>query len=355
MWGLKNATPFAAERTWVRDFHGAEVWLVVVKASFLIKPDGTQILDPEQEEVARVPKFLADPAVSSLVCDSDFVHTKSRTDVLLHGHAYAPKSTAASTVDVRLKLANIDKTLRVIGDRAIKRGLLGVGFTLSTTKPFTRLPILYERSFGGTDQKDENPKNHGWEPRNPVGVGFATSADNLQDAPAPNIEWPHAPYANWRRGEPAGFGPIARHWAPRVQLAGTYDEVWEKTRSPLLPANFNELFYQCAPEDQQVPGFLQGGETVELYNLTPEGKLAFPLPRVTLGFTTRFHGGTTAEHRANLHTLVLEPDRRRFQMVWHSQLACHPKVNKLRVTEIKLKSRINVSRRVVQAGMWMGE
>src|SRR5688572_23403033 len=40
MWALDNRTPFAAERGWARDREGAEVWIVVVKATFLVERDG---------------------------------------------------------------------------------------------------------------------------------------------------------------------------------------------------------------------------------------------------------------------------------------------------------------------------
>ena len=72
---------------------------------------------------------------------------------------------------------------------------------------------------------------------------------------------------------PAGFGPIARHWEPRVRWAGTYDKRWQRTRKPLLPDDFDDRFHQCAPEDQQVDGGLIGGELVEL--LTSRRKAAW--------------------------------------------------------------------------------
>jgi hypothetical protein len=125
-----------------------------------------------------------------------------------------------------------------------------------------------------------------------------------------------------------------------VKLAGTYDETWEKKRRPLLPSDFDEKFYQCAPADQQVDGFLKGGERAELHNLTPEGLLSFDLPRITLGMTTWFYDATEVTHRAALHTVMIQPDKRKFQMVWHSQLPCHSKVNKLRVTEVVVKQRL---------------
>ena len=63
---------------------------------------------------------------------------------------------------------------------------------------------------------------------------------------------------------PAGFGPIARHWSPRVKFAGTYDAKWKQERLPLSPADFDDRFYLCVPEDQQAPSYLKGGEPVEL-------------------------------------------------------------------------------------------
>ena len=352
MWLLTNTTPFEAERAWVRDQNGAEVWIVAVKGSFIIQPDGKQILDPQQTEVSRIPQFTGEPGYSSLLCESDLEYKKSSTDVILHGHAYSPGGRPATQVDIKLKVANIDKTLRAHGDRLWKRGFLG-SIRLTPPKPFTRMPITYERAFGGTDIKAENPRRHRWEPRNPVGTGFATHKKHLVGELAPNIEDPRSPYRSWHRGKPAGFGPIARHWSPRVKLAGTYDEVWEKMRSPLLPMDFDERFYQCAPEEQQVPGFLEGDEIVELYNLTPEGYLSFHLPRMTLGLITRFYDGTEATHRANFHTLIIQPDERRFQMVWHSQLPCHHKVNKLERTTIVLKKRVHISRTTLESGVWI--
>ncbi len=353
MWLLDNNTPFAAERTWVRDKDGAEIWIVAVRCSFVIEADGQQILAPEQTEVSRIPKFSGEPGLSSLIDECDLVHTKNKTDVLVYGHAYSPSGKAATRQDVRLKIADIDKTLRVHGDRRWEKGLIGID--LSTAEPFKKIPIVYERTFGGTDQKDPNPRKHGWEPKNPIGTGFATRKEYLVDQPAPNIEYPNKPYKDWKTGDPAGFGPVARHWVPRVAFAGTYDENWENTKKPLLPSDFDELFYQCSPQDQQVDGFVKGGEVVELRNLTPNGFLSFRLPRISLSLSTSFYDGTNEQHRAACHTVNLYPDRRSFDMVWHSQLPCHHKVNKLKETRIRLKRRINVSPDELKTGMWVGE
>lgn len=353
MWLLDNKTPFAADNTWVRDENGAEEWIVAIKGSFVIQPDGQQVLDEKQARVAYFPEFYGDPKTSSLAHEADLIHKKPCTDVIVDGCACSPRGQPVEAMDVRLRVANIDKTLRVYGDRVIQGGV--VAASLTRPVPFTRMPIRYERAFGGTDQTAEDPKRHGWEPRNPVGVGFAMRRKGVLGSWAPNIEYPKSPYFNWRHGTPAGFGSIARHWQPRMKRAGTYDDHWEKTRNPLLPADFDIRFYQCAPEDQQAQGHLKGGELVEQYNLTPDGYLGFRLPRVAFRLRTRFYDGTASEHRVVLHTVILQPESRRFQMVWHSQLPCHHKVNKLDTTTIVLKRRVNVSSSDVKSGMWIGE
>jgi len=353
MWLLDNSTPFSAERTWVRDRDGAEIWLVAVRGSFLIKPDGQQVLDDNQKAVSRVPTFSGEPGLSSLVDECDLVHTKTRTDVLVHGIAYSPTGKPVTSVDVRLKLASVDKTLRVKGDRRWERSISGVN--LGPPEPFETMPIVYERAFGGTDQKAPDPREHDWESRNPVGTGFATRKEHLIDQRAPNVEDPRVPYQDWRHGLPAGFGPIARHWSPRVELAGTYDKQWESARKPLVPDDFDDRFYQCAPDGQQTNGFLKGGEVMELYNMTPGGYLRFQLPRVGFGLRTQFYDGSEVQHRAVLHTLIVYPHKGSFQLVWHSQLPCHHKVNKLKITDVSLKERINVSDSDISSGVWIPE
>ncbi|HDH04680.1 MAG TPA: DUF2169 domain-containing protein [Nitrospirae bacterium] len=351
MWALTNNTPFKAERTWVRDKNGAEVWLVAVKGAFSIAPDGSIQLAEEQEEVNIAPKFRGDPQSASLLYDTDLPHTKKNTDILIEGHAYAPHGQPVTKVDVTLKVADIKKTLRVIGDRMWQKSLLGV--SLSRPQPFVKIPLTYERAFGGTDQTSKNPKHHGWEPRNPVGRGFATKADHLIGKPAPNIEDTSSLIGNWKlKSYPAGFGPIAGNWSPRVELAGTYDKNWEKTRQPLLAEDFNESYYQCAPKDQQAKGYLKGEELFELYNMTPAGVLKFRLPRISIGFTTHFDDNTTEEHRAVLHTVIVKPDLPKVVMVWHTNLECHHKVLKLLNTTIRVKRRILQSEEEKPSNAW---
>lgn len=336
MWQIDNRTPFAAERGWVRDRDGSEIWLVAVKATFDIRPDGSTAVAKEQPPVLRVAEHHGEPGKSSIKYDADLVLTKTTTDVLVLGHAYAPAGMTVTHTDVGFMVGPIVKVLRVFGERRWD------SFGASAPEPFEAMPLVYERAFGGVDLKSKQP-DQDWDARNPVGTGFASARSHARGMKLPNIEDPQCLIKSWDdRPAPAGFGAIASHWQPRAALAGTYDEHWMQTRQPLLAEDLDDRFFQCAPADQQAPEFLRGGESVVLHRLTPSGNLRFALPRLYLGFETRFYDGSRQVHQnRRLHTVILEPDFPRVSLVWHSALPCHHKVQKLERTIITLKKDLS--------------
>jgi hypothetical protein len=335
MWQIENRTPFAAERGWVRDRDGAEIWLVALKCTFDIYPDGTVGVSKEQPAVLRVPEYHGEPGKSSVKFESDLVLTKCTTDIFVVGHARAPNGIPVDQLDVGFRVGPVQKMLRVFGDRVWD----GPGPT--PPQPFLEMPLVYERAFGGADSRSETPERD-WEWRNPVGTGFAVARENLEGSPAPNIEYPGELINSWNdRPNPAGFGPIAGHWQPRAGFAGTYGDRWMKERQPLLPDDFDDRFFQAAPSDQQAPAFLRGGEPVILLHMTARGDLRFQLPRIFPGFETLFFDGTRVLHKdRKLHSVILEPDFPRVSLVWHSALSCHFKVQKLDRTIITLKENV---------------
>lgn len=336
MWQVDNRTPFAAERGWVRDRNGAEIWLVAVKCTFDIKPDGSTQVSEEQPPVLRVPEYYGEPGKSSIKYEADLIHTKKTTDILVVGHAYAPPGQAVTKLDVGVRVGPVKKILPVFGER--QWGVLGP----TDPEPFTKMPLVYERAFGGVDIKSAHPERD-WEWRNPVGCGFAVKKAHLDGMPVPNVESADRLISSWNdRPAPAGFGAICSHWQPRASFAGTYDDKWMKTRQPLLPDDFDERFFQCAPVDQQAPQFLMGGEPVALLNLSPTGSLHFALPKLYLGFETHFYDGSREIHKTRkLHSVILEPDFPRVSLVWHSALPCHFKVQKLERTIVTLKANLS--------------
>ena len=330
MWAFTNQTPFEVERSFVRDRDGAEIWLVAVRATFQFDMRGQLTIAPEQQKVCLAPTFFGDPGFGTLRYDTDLPRTKVATDVVLHASAYAPAGKPASFVDVGWSVGSLSKLLRVYGDRLWERRLGTLA--PSAPVPFAVMPIRYERAWGGI-----LPQGNGRDPLNPAGMG----REVLPGRPVPNCTFIDAPIESPRyEGKPAGFGPIACHWQPRVSLAGTYDDQWKRTRQPLVPVDFQDAYFQCAPADQQVPGFLAGGEKVVLKNLTPEGFVSFDLPRIAIGFRTEI-GGTVVHHERTLHSVVIEPDERRLIMVWHTALPCHHTLYTLRRTIVFQKRNLS--------------
>ena len=314
MWALENRTSYAAERTWVRDKTGVHHWVIAVKATFALGASGSVRLADEQRPPLLEPEYTGEPGASSLRYEADLGPMKPTTDVLVLASAYAPGGRPAETVPVCLRVDTLEKALLVHGERVYFRGLTGV--EAYRPEPFVRRPIVYEVAYGGTDTRDADPQRHGLDRRNPVGRGFAMRSDTRVGTPAPSVEYPGLDAA---KAGPAGFGPLASYWSPRLERGGTYDARWEQTKKPLLPDDYDERFVLCAPADQQSARHLYGGERVELVNMTPDGYLRLDLPRLYFHFTTAV-AGRREEHRSRLVTVLVEPDDARLTLVWQTSL-----------------------------------
>jgi hypothetical protein len=332
MWAVVNRTPYSAERSWGRDKDGVHEWIVAVKGTFDIKPDGALALAEEQLPPLLMPEYNGEAGTSSLRYDADLMAPKPTTDIVLNATAYAPENRPSTEFAVSVRVGPVHKVIRVLGNRIWKQGPFGT--TPSSADPVTQIPIVYERAFGGFDGRDPDPKNQLLDTRNPVGYGVAAKSHHRVGQPVPNFEYPHG---KPEKDGPAGFGPIDSFWSPRRELNGTYDSAWEKSRSPLLPLDWNPRSLLCSPVDQLPGSPLHGGEMVELLNLTPGGLLRFQLPKVYLTFRTRF-GSRTEEHRSRLATVIVEPDHPRVIMVWSTSLLCPTDVDYLDQTIVDEKS-----------------
>lgn len=308
MWAVENHTPYAVGRTWGRNKDGVHEWIVAVKGTFNIRPDGKLTLADEQPEPLLVPEYHGEPFASSLRYEADLVGPKPATDVILNGTAYAPRGRPATEFPISLRVGDVHKELRVLGNRRWERG----GYVRSEVEPVTNVPIVYERAYGGFDQSSPDPRKQRLDTRNPVGCGMVAKDGEL----LPNFEYPGRRLGS---AGPAGFGAIDCFWTPRRELQGTFDAAWKESRFPLLPADWDPRSLLCSPADQRPDDRLRGGEPVVLENLTPEGKLTFTLPRASLRFITHIDN-KLEEHRGELATIIIEPDRARVLMVWQTTL-----------------------------------
>ncbi len=279
-----NHTPFGADVVAGWDHLGRPHVAVILVAAFELPPGGSARPCEERPALRPADVYHGEPGTSSVRYEADIALEKPRVDVLVNGSAVAPRGRRVERLDVGLRVADIDKKLKVTGDRP--GGLIG-----GPPRAFESLPIVYERTLGGPAYGP-----------NPVGIGHrgAAAASGGIATAAPNIE-----YADGRR-EPACFGVVARHWRPRVALAGTYDDTWRQERWPLLPTDFDPAYHQAAPADQQST-VLRGGEEVDVSGMTPDGSWRFRLPLlrvpVHLGYADRCERAAL-----RLDTVLIEPD-----------------------------------------------
>jgi hypothetical protein len=261
----------------------------------------------------------------------DLGMAKPSCDVVLVGSAHAPDGRPASRVDVAVIAGPVRVDAMVQGDRVWEDS--AVGYRASAPAPFTEMPLVWERAFGGFDETTDGVTTL---PENPVGTGFRAKNGTLPIAgmPLPNVEDPRSLVGSHTDcPAPAGFTPIGPHWEPRRRYAGTYDEAWQTDRAPYLPDDFDPRFLQVAPPPLVAPSYFVGGEPIELYGVSPAGPIRSRVPSVEL--TTQFVlDGTANPTAANIDTIVLEPSARRFSVVWRSEFVCDKRA--LRVKEARV-------------------
>jgi len=318
---LLNATKMKAGYTMGLKPDGREVLVVVVKGTFTIpRPGQEPQLAPEQADLVMADEFTGEPGLSATKYESEFPPFKPRCDVLFNGSAYAPGGNAATRVDVGLRVGSMSKTFTVVGNRTWKKSLMFLSAT--NPEPFVKMPISYDNAYGGVDKTHEDESKHRAFIDNPAGKGFHhnTAKEVIEGKPLPNTEEigrsvssPDGKY------HPMALGAIGRAWAPRPKYAGTYDQDWIDNTFPFLPADFDERYFQAASEDQQID-HPRGGEEVVLLNLTPAGRTSFKLPTIDVPVTFYYKNYEEKNTKANLDTIIIEPDLNRFMLVWRTHV-----------------------------------
>ena len=287
---VENATPFGVRAIPSCDRNGNDLLLIVIAAHFQL-PDPAYTerrlrLFRTQEQPQLADEYVGEPGISSIRREGQSSYTKPATDISVAGDACAPNGKPATEMNVSVRVGPCGVDLRVQGDRVWERSVT-LGVRPSSPKPFLRMPVVWERAYGGV-ANSSNKERPMFEPRNPVGCGFETDPDAAIGKPLPNIENPHQLLGRvLDRPQPVGIGPIARHWLPRALYAGTYDETWRRERAPLWPVDFDERFFCGAVSQLQASPHLAGGEEVFLRGFHPDGVIRFVLP--TLRMVARSH------------------------------------------------------------------
>lgn len=323
---LHNNTPFAVDNAFFADEDAVDTLYILVRATFNIGKQWHLADDQLQPIVAD--EYWTEPAKSSIKYPSDYHTGKVCSDIVMLGHAYCPNGKETNELDVSLKVGMVQKAVRVFGDRQWYNG------QITRPKPFKSMAMVYEKAFGGVHIIDG--KISSVEQRNPVGRGFSgeRSVDEMDGVPLPNLETPdNLISAIGHKPTPACFGASAPNWLPRASYAGTYDDVWRDQRAPYLPDDFDKRFFSVAHPDLVYPGYLQGGEPVEITNMHPNGQIRFNLPNVKFYADVSMDGAVVRPH-FNLETLLLEPNQLKASMLWRAAVRCDKKM--LKISTIKV-------------------
>lgn len=255
-----NLTPFPCAYLVGKVLFPENTLTLIVKGTFDLTPGGGaapaeeqifptgDLFYPNDEQMQGGPRY-----------SSDFAYFKPRADLLCVGKCHAPEGTRVLGRQVTFSVGNRSKQLQIIGDRRFKRTLLG---SIATDpEPFSELELSYQNSYGGAGC-----------PKNPTGKGFAPirTATGEKRRPLPNITRPQDQQGSLvSEPEPAGFGPLGCMWPQRASKLGTYKGKYMKERWPWFAQDFDWRYFNSAPEDMQVEGYLKGNETLFFENLNP--------------------------------------------------------------------------------------
>lgn len=268
---------------------------------------------------------------------------------------HAREDAAQRVADAPRQQVVLDKSLTVTGPRTFRRDALSLlrAWRLTGAEPATQVPLRWEYAFGGASRlpnpgsKDDpgapewlldevcysNPLGRGWIEFRQEALAYKARQERPRALPGPQIEPTDAPIrklliARHPKGEvdarkmaevvhgygatPAGFGFTGRAWAPRLALAGTYDQAWLDERWPGLPDDIDFAYWNGAPADQQIP-YPRPGLQIELWNLTdpaltPGGRLSVQLPAHRPFLLLRMTGGAFVPLPLLTDTLVIDTD-----------------------------------------------
>lgn len=357
----------------------------------------TCVIDKDAPPLVLADEFAGDPETSSTRQESDLAPFKPRCDVIVNAVAHAPGGVPSTQWPVRLRVSErldaaiadlrqhaladpdtwlIDKTLRVHGPRDIRLGVSG--WKLGAARETRCVAVDYERAFGGLCRVADpaatdapvyllneacysNPVGCGWmDPRFESALRKARLGIP-QPLPGPQVDDPRQPLREVvlarnpappvdARGMaeaaaaygavPAGFGCVGRSWAPRLQRAGCYDEAWQRERWPRLPHDFTFAYWNCAPEDQQIPHPADGSLRFTLDHLAapehaPSGRVVFELPPYRAFVLARFGNGVMHPIPLRVDTVIVDTQAMTVAQVWRVSL---PASLPLRVLEARLEA-----------------
>lgn len=328
---LVNQTAVPATVT-TSDFEGSShrIGLLTAKATFRFDSQGRVDLDTQEPS----PLLAQDENTPLGDLPADLQpRTDPSLEVILLGHAYAPRERPVSALIVALTVGQVRREILVFGDRCWAPNRK----TFLRPTPFTKMPLTYSRAFGGTVpiNLDRESVFDLSDTCNRHGIGFdaermARELGVLLKAPRgyptlpagylrhlPNLEDPQTPIARWEDA------PLPSCWAtvpidvPLWAARQARERPQPPPPPPLdqikreLPSVVN---YRAHP-DWVIP-LPEAAPKLRLENLlagTPALEISMPDLGIVADYTIN---GRIGYRSLTPHTLVLLPDQLRFYVVY---------------------------------------
>ena len=291
---------------------------------------------------------------------------KPGTDVVVRGHVYAPGGAVTETF-ASVEVGSVRRKIRATGERVVE-GLRGGIAVFSDPSPFERIPLTFERSYGGFDRGAyelygdtmadlaveaggdlELVSKFGYA-RNQRGVGFyiAGATTRLPGARVPNLDDPDDPVTPERLIRASALDwidaptPAALDWLPATSFPRClhFGLAIEPRRSqrPIREVELGDIGDSDLDGTSQFPGIydvralsgaspgmgrarLVGGEPVRLIGLHPSSReITSALPGEALRVMIRPPGCPPFEVAGELNSVVFDLDRNQLALSWGAKL-----------------------------------
>lgn len=302
---------------------GEDALVLVVKGTYRLQHGGRAA--PMDPEPLLGDVFAGDdPLTGACQYASDVVPFKPRADAMLTGIVHTPEGRAIPQCSASFSVVDGDGvrsgprsraaghlSLLVSGDRW---WLDPAGGKASEPRPFSEMPLGYERAFGGPGFL-----------ANPAGKGAHLEGREAIERPLPNIEDPRDLVKRPQdRPAPAGFGPLSAHWAHRAGKWPRIGPGWVEDRWPHPPDDIDYAYFNAAQPALQIDGYLRGDESIVCENLHPaRRRYECELPRVRArAFAVDTEDGKERfrEVGLRLDTLFVDMEAEKLVLVWRGSV-----------------------------------
>ena len=267
---------------------------VLVRATFIVGRGEPTLADDQTWKICKEPV-----STEYGVMETDQLLRKGGVDLFLFGTVVAPGRAPIAAMQVGLDVGRFSRRAIAVGDRVWRKA--GGVLVATPPQPFTSMPLVLERAFGGKTSWDGLEVPH---PDNAKGLGYYDSEEEAVGRPLPNIEESDMLIKKWSdRPITAGFGFCSMQSYIRLNEGLKLDK--DGMPIEITPRLFNSAFPRMTaplvqPEDRvQIVGMSQGGRALEL-----------SVPALSLILRLRFDANSY-EQKPEIEQVGFEVDRQR--------------------------------------------